>query len=185
MIEFAQHSVEIAWLAVFINIERTDVHLIDNQLVVGGRGEGITVPVEAGVIVNNAIAHRIGDLTGIGVNAFQFHFTVFKQKFVFLPWLCPVYIDIPVTVLFASERVFALGPVVKIAHDKDLLCMRRPYSEGCAAFMGDGSHAGPVFSFLFCCCSHISCSLKIPAMAVLKRAKEYSLLLHTEELNRF
>ena len=155
VIEPAQHRVEITGFTLLIHIKGTDVHFIDDKFVVRRRGEGITLPVTGGVIVYYPLAHRVGHLTGIGVDAFQFLLVVFEQKLVLLPGLGARDIGVPVAVLLAAQGMFGSGPVVETPHDKDLLRMRRPNAEGRAVLVGDGPHAGPVH-FLSCCCFHVS-----------------------------
>ena len=117
--------------------------------------EGITLPVKGGVIVYYPLAHRVGHLTGIGVDAFQLLLAVFEQKLVLLSGLGARDIGVPVAVLLAAQGMFGSGPVVETPHDKDLLRMRRPNAEGRAVLVGDSPHAGPVH-FFSCCCFHVS-----------------------------
>ena len=122
-------------------VERADMQLVDDPLVPRWCRVEVVVPIE-GAVVDDAVAHRVGDVPGMWINPAQFAGRRVEVEAVFLPGFCIRYVCGPVSVLFRVQRVGFRFPVVEITDDADRRGMRCPDAEGRAVGVRNGTHAG-------------------------------------------
>lgn len=70
------HLVEAADLAFLLGCERTDVQLIDDQVVVRRTDERVALPVERRLVVDDGVTDGVGDLVRVRVDPVQHLFAV-------------------------------------------------------------------------------------------------------------
>jgi len=106
------------------------VHLIDDQIVPRRNLEVVrALPVE-GRVVDDAVAHRTGNLAGVGIDTVELRFAVDQQKLVLVARLGAGYIGGPIAVAFENKGVGGFVPFVEVADNEDLLRVGCPDAEG-------------------------------------------------------
>ena len=128
-------------MAHLLDVKCANVHLINDQFIPGGHLKIIIAPVESPGIIDNAIADRIGHLSGIRVDARQRTLWTVNDVSVFIPGFCLWHISRPVTVLLSGQRCGSLAPVVERSGQVNLVGMGCPYAKRCTIYARYGTHA--------------------------------------------
>ena len=110
-------------------VERADVQLVDDQLVARGHAELVGPQSKAGRVVDHAVARRVGDLAGVGVDPRELAAGRLQQVAVLVPGPGPGDLGVPAAVPLGLHRVAAAVPAVEGADDGDPLRVRRPDPE--------------------------------------------------------
>ena len=144
MVEFLDGFCELVRLPILLVVKGSQVHFINHQFVDRREVEIVAFPVKVRV-VDHRVAHRTGDLAGIGVDAQQFLVAADDAVAILVADGGRGDVRVPVAIPLLRHGVRIGRPIVERAGDIHRVGVGSPDTKRDARLVRDRSHPGADF----------------------------------------